>query len=76
MDMVRRQLADVLQQSGVEVVDAEGHPFDPNLHEAVAQEISATVPDGCVVRQLRKGYRLRDRLLRASLVVVSSGSAA
>lgn len=75
MDMVRRQLSDVLQQNGVETLDAEGHLFDPNLHEAVAQEASATVPEGHVVRQLRKGYRLRDRLLRASLVVVSIGAA-
>ncbi|MEI6712825.1 MAG: nucleotide exchange factor GrpE [Verrucomicrobiota bacterium] len=76
MDMIRRQLADVLQQHGVEVIDAEGHPFDPNLHEAVAQEVSASVAEGSVVRQLRKGYRLKDRLVRAALVVVSSGSAA
>ncbi|MEK0445280.1 MAG: Protein GrpE [Verrucomicrobiota bacterium] len=73
MDMVRRQLADVLHQHGVETVEAEGHPFDPNLHEAVAQEASDTVPEGSVVRQLRKGYRLKDRLVRASLVIVSSG---
>lgn len=76
MEMVRRQLSDVLGQFGVEVVEAEGQPFDPNLHEAVSQEVSASVPEGSVVRQLRKGYRLKDRLVRASLVVVSSGPAA
>jgi molecular chaperone GrpE len=75
MEMVRRQLVDFLQQHGVEVVEAEGKPFDPNVHEAVSQEVSDAVPEGSVVRQLRKGYRLKDRLLRASLVVVSSGPA-
>lgn len=75
MEMVRRQLEDVLHQFGVEGMDATGQPFDPNLHEAVAQEPSAEVPEGNVVRQLRKGYRLRERLVRAALVVVSGGPA-
>ncbi|MEI6872704.1 MAG: nucleotide exchange factor GrpE [Verrucomicrobiota bacterium] len=75
MEMVRRQLDEVLHQFGVEAVDATGHPFDPNLHEAVAQEPSSEVVEGSVVRQLRKGYRLKDRLVRAALVVVSGGPA-
>ena len=74
MDMVARQLSDFLITSGVEPVMAEGEPFDPNLHEAVAQEESATVAEGVVLRQLRKGYKLRDRLLRPSTVVVSKGA--
>lgn len=73
MDMVARQLNDFLLGSGVEPVDGEGQHFDPNLHEAVAQEASATVPEGDVVRQLRRGYKLRDRLLRPATVVVSKG---
>jgi molecular chaperone GrpE len=56
-------------------MDATGQPFDPNLHEAVAQEASDEVPEGNVVRQLRKGYRLKERLVRAALVVVSGGPA-
>jgi molecular chaperone GrpE len=75
MEMVKRQLEDVLHQFGVEPVDATGNPFDPNFHEAVAQEPSEEVPEGNVVRQLRRGYRLRERLVRAALVVVSGGSA-
>src|SRR4051812_48931837 len=74
MDMVARQLNDFLISSGVEPVLGEGQQFDPNLHEAVAQEESATVPEGVVVRQLRKGYKLRDRLLRPATVVVSKGA--
>jgi molecular chaperone GrpE len=76
MEMVKRQLEDVLHQFGVEALESTGLPFDPNLHEAVAQEPSNEVAEGAVVRQLRKGYRLKDRLLRAALVVVSGGSAA
>lgn len=75
MDMVAKQLTDFLGSSGVEPVLAEGQPFDPNLHEAVAQEASATIPEGVVIRQLRKGFKLRDRLLRPATVVVSKGAA-
>ena len=75
MDMVAKQLQDFLTGSGVEVVKAEGEKFDPNLHEAVAQEASAEVPEGVIVRQLRKGYKLRDRLLRPAMVMVSKGKA-
>jgi molecular chaperone GrpE len=73
MDMVAKQLNDFLLSSGVEPVNAEGQPFDPNLHEAVAQEESAKVAEGLIIRQLRKGYKLRDRLLRPATVVVSKG---
>ena len=75
MDMVAKQLQDFLTGAGVEVVKAEGEKFDPNLHEAVAQEASAEVPEGVIVRQLRKGYKLRDRLLRPAMVMVSKGKA-
>jgi len=75
MDMVARQLNDFLSQHGVEPINAEGQKFDPNLHEAVAQEASATVPEGTIIRQLRKGFKLRDRLLRPATVMVSKGAA-
>ena len=76
MDMVAKQLTDFLTGSGVEPVNGEGQKFDPNLHEAVAQEESANVKEGVVIRQLRKGYKLRDRLLRPATVVVSKGAPA
>jgi molecular chaperone GrpE len=76
MEMVAKQLEDFLLSVGVEPVQAEGQPFDPNLHEAVAQEVSAEVPEGVIVRQLRKGFKLRDRLLRPATVMVSKGSGA
>jgi molecular chaperone GrpE len=73
MDMVAKQLGDFMADNGVQAIDAAGLPFDPNLHEAVAQEESAEVPEGSVVRQLRRGYKLRDRLLRPATVIVSKG---
>ena len=76
MEMIERQLKDFMSNAGVEPIDAVGAPFDPNLHEAVSQEESKEVPEGKIVRQLRKGFKLRDRLLRAAMVVVSKGSGA
>lgn len=74
-EMVAKQFQEFLTSFGVEPVEAEGKPFDPNLHEAVGHEPSETVPEGIVIRQLRKGYKLRDRLIRAANVFVSKGKA-
>ncbi len=75
MSMVLKQLSDFLADNGLQSIDAEGKPFDPNLHEAIAHEPSRNVAEGTVLRQMRRGYRLKDRLLRPSSVVVSSGPA-
>jgi molecular chaperone GrpE len=74
MSMVLKQLMDFLADSGLQPIDAIGKQFDPNLHEAIAHEASNEVPEGSVIRQTRRGYRMKDRLLRPSSVVVSSGS--
>ena len=74
MNMVLKQLTDFLADNGLQPIDAEGQKFDPNLHEAIAHEPSAEVPEGVVIRQTRRGYRLKERLLRPSSVVVSSGA--
>jgi molecular chaperone GrpE len=71
MDMVRRQLNDFLSNNGVTEIPAEGKPFDPNVHEAVSQEVAAGVADGIVLRVHRRGFMLRDRLLRPATVVVA-----
>ena len=73
MGMVLKQLTDFLADNGLKPIDAEGQQFDPNLHEAIAHEPSDSAPEGVVIRQMRRGYRLKDRLLRPSSVVVSSG---
>jgi molecular chaperone GrpE len=69
--MIFQQLKKVLTESGLEEVDASGQKFDPNLHEAVSQQETADVREGEVVQQLRKGYKLRDRLVRPATVVVA-----
>ena len=74
MMMVSKQLQDFLVSCGVETIDATGQHFDPNLHEAIAQEQNAEIEEGFVIRQLRKGYRLKDRLIRPANVVVSKGA--
>ena len=74
MSMVHRQIQDFLRDNGVQEVEAQGKPFDPNVHEAMAQEASDSVEEGTILRVTRRGYRLRDRLLRAASVIVSRGS--
>jgi molecular chaperone GrpE len=75
MSMVLKQLMDFLTEQGLQPIDATGQKFDPNLHEAIAHEPSDQFSEGVVIRQTRRGYRLKDRLLRPSSVVVSSGPA-
>jgi molecular chaperone GrpE len=72
MTLVLKQLNDFLAENGLQAIEAEGKKFDPNLHEAIAHEPSR-LSEGTVVRQTRRGYRFKDRLLRPSSVVVSSG---
>jgi molecular chaperone GrpE len=70
MDMVRRQINDFLASQGVEEIPTDGL-FDHNLHDAVAQEDCAAGEEGRILRVTRRGFRLRDRLLRPASVVVS-----
>ena len=69
--MIQTQLKSVLTEAGLEEIDATGKPFDPTFHEAVSQLESDTVPEDHVVQQLRKGYKLKDRLLRPATVIVA-----
>jgi molecular chaperone GrpE len=73
MAMVRKQLEDFLIEQGVEIIPSDGLAFDPNVHEALKQEPHDSLPEGHVIYTLRRGYRLKDRVLRAANVVVSSG---
>jgi len=74
MVLVQKQLNDLLEENGLQAIEAEGKMFDPNLHEAIAHEPS-DAPEETVIRQARRGYRFKDRLLRPARVVVSSGPA-
>lgn len=70
MDMVRRQLNDFLSSQGVEEIPTTGN-FDPNVHDAVAQEECSAGEEGRILKVTRRGFKLRDRLLRPASVVVS-----
>lgn len=71
VDMVHKQLLATLAKHGVEPIDALGKPFDPNQHEALVQQPDANHPEGTVVAELGKGYRIHERVLRPSKVAVS-----
>lgn len=76
LGMVRKQLEDFLSDQGVETIPSDGLAFDPNIHEALRQEAHDSIPEGHIAYTIRRGYWLKDRVLRAASVVVSSGSAA
>jgi len=76
VNMIYQQFKKALVEAGLEEIDATGKTFDPRLHEAIAQQETPDVAEGQVVQQLRKGYKLRDRLLRAASVIVSKEPAA
>jgi molecular chaperone GrpE len=71
LDMVHKQLLANLAKHGVEPIAALGQPFDPNQHEAVVQQPDSNHPEGTVVAELSKGYRIHDRVLRPTKVAVS-----
>lgn len=71
VNMIHSQFRAALLEAGLEELDATGKPFDPNWQEAVSHQESADVPEGQVLQQLRKGYKLRDRLLRPATVIVA-----
>jgi molecular chaperone GrpE len=72
--MVVRQFEDLLESVGVEAIEAEGKPFDPSVHQAVVAEPSDQHQDGEVIAELQRGYRLRDRVLRPSMVKVAQNN--
>ena len=71
--LVYKNLYDVLTKEGLEPIEAVGKPFDPNLHDALMQLESDEHPEGIVVQEMTKGYKLKDRVLRHSKVAVSKG---
>jgi len=71
VDMVYRSLQAALEKEGLEPIKSEGVPFDPNLHQAVMQEKDESQESGIVLQELQKGYKLKDRILRPSMVKVN-----
>jgi len=74
VDLVRRELIAVFEKHHMTEIDALGKPFDPSLHEAMAQIESETAAPGTVVDVLEKGFQLRDRLVRPSRVIVAKAA--
>jgi molecular chaperone GrpE len=72
MRLIYRKLAMALENAGVTPIEAEGQPFDPRWHEAVAH---VEGEDGKVISEVQRGYKLHDRVLRPAMVVVGKGNA-
>ena len=72
IELIYKQLQDVLQKLGVKRLEAKGQPFDPRLHEAIEMVETDKAPDHPVVEELQSGYMLKDRLLRPSMVKVAT----
>ena len=70
-DMITTQLLDVLKKHGVEEIEAVGKEFDPNFHQAVMMTSVEGVESNMITEELQKGYKLKDRVIRASLVKVN-----
>jgi molecular chaperone GrpE len=71
VEMIHRQMLDLLRRQGVKEVSALGQPFDPAVHEAVVREEDPTVQAPTVTGEMRRGYFIHDRLLRPAMVKVS-----
>ncbi len=71
-NLVMKQMKDTLTKLGLEVIETEGKEFDPNFHEAVMQTPTSEHPEGTIINELQKGYKVGDKVLRASLVNVAS----
>jgi molecular chaperone GrpE len=71
MEMVHRSLVEALKKEGVEPIEAVGQEFDPHLHQAVMQVEDENFDSNVVVEEFQKGYKLKDRVIRPSMVKVS-----
>ncbi|HHA0338359.1 TPA: nucleotide exchange factor GrpE [Staphylococcus aureus] len=71
VQMVHESLINALKDNGLEVIKAEGEAFDPNIHQAVVQDDNPDFESGEITQELQKGYKLKDRVLRPSMVKVN-----
>jgi molecular chaperone GrpE len=74
VELVQRELLSIFEKNHVTEIEALGKPFDPSLHEAMAQVESGAVPPNTVIDVLQKGFQLRDRLVRPSRVIVAKAA--
>ena len=75
VELTERELLSVLERNGIKRIEAQGKPFDHNLHQAIAQIESPDHPAGTVAQVVQQGYTINGRLLRPAMVAVSKGSA-
>lgn len=71
VEMIYESLLHSLKENGLEVIEALDAPFDPNLHQAVMQDSDSSKDSGIVLEELQKGYKLKERVLRPSMVKVN-----
>jgi molecular chaperone GrpE len=71
IELIYKQLQDALQKLGLRTIHAKGEPFDPHLHEAIEMVETTDAADHQVLEELQRGYKLKDRLLRPSMVKVA-----
>jgi len=74
LELVYKQFVDTLGRFGLKTIEAKGQPFDPNFHQAVSTVLTNDVPENTVVEEMRRGYTLNGRLLRAAMVSVSAAA--
>jgi molecular chaperone GrpE len=72
--LVERQLRTILESEGLRPIEAVGKPFDPFEHEAVLHEETTSAPEGTVIAELQRGYKLHDRVIRPALVKVAKSA--
>ncbi|MEX1030486.1 MAG: nucleotide exchange factor GrpE [Paenibacillaceae bacterium] len=72
VDMIFRMLSQVLEQEGLKSIEAVGQPFNPDFHQAIMTVENAEHDEGIVIEEIQKGYNLKDKILRPSMVKVSS----
>jgi molecular chaperone GrpE len=73
MEMILDEFQKAFDEIGIEIINACGAVFNPNLHEAAGQKNSTEIPEGHVLEQWRCGYKLGEKIIRPAVVVISSG---
>jgi molecular chaperone GrpE len=71
VELLYKQVLDALSRAGVVPMETEGKPFDPRFHDALSREETSEHPDNTVIREVRRGYLYKDRLLRPAQVIVA-----
>ncbi|MDW5471444.1 nucleotide exchange factor GrpE [Staphylococcus equorum] len=71
VEMIHESLINALKENGLELIETEGHQFDPNIHQAVVQDDNPDFESGEITQELQKGYKLKERVLRPSMVKVN-----